>query len=255
VRSYLTQLGQPDRPVVFVVDNEPPAPFQIYGYTKLTSNTSRYGLPPGQIDRGYLYLGSIDGFTRSAPTLTGERTYDRLSRGFLEDAKEGIARSKEPPVVVLDSAFNVSGANADLSPEDLRSTPTAPTVVMVEDGIVRPVGDGSQPASRPSDDEAGFWHVGVVLLGLLLLLLPGFLAIAWFVPRASLAEMLGMVPALALLLLVLIGIAVLAVARSPFSGTLAWVSLGLALLLGGALRLWSRRSIPRSGLTHGSSIS
>jgi hypothetical protein len=260
VRSYLTNLQQPERPVVFVVDNKPPAPFQIYGYTKLTANTSRYALPPGQIDRGYLYLGSMDRFMRSAPTLTGEHTYDKLSRGFLDDAKHGVARSSgQKPIVVLDSAFNASGANADVAPESLVSSDLDADVLTVDRGKVTPLSAGSEVADLSGDvrihTAPSIWHSGLVVLGLLLLLLPGLLAISWFVPGASLAEMLGMVPALALALLALIGIVVLAVARSPFSGTLAWVSLGLAVLLGAVLRVLSWRALPRGRVTYGSTTS
>jgi uncharacterized membrane protein SirB2 len=58
--------------------------------------------------------------------------------------------------------------------------------------------------------------------------------------RPSLAEMLGIVPALSLALLSLAGIVVLAITRAPFSGAVPWA--GLALSLGLAFALPRRRS-------------
>ena len=77
---------------------------------------------------------------------------------------------------------------------------------------------------------------------MLALLLPGFLALDWFFPRASFGEMLGLVPALSLALLSLIGIPVLGITRSPFSGVIAWLCLALAVLLGASLRVRARNS-------------
>ncbi|MDP9234208.1 MAG: hypothetical protein M3P01_06610, partial [Actinomycetota bacterium] len=214
LRAYLANLSQPDRPVVFVVDNKPPAPFQIYGFTKLAGNTSRYGLPDGQVDRGYLYLGALRNLLHSRPTLTGNHTYDRLSKGFLADAQRGIAASGGKPLVVLDSAFNASGTNAgaligQLSTKDItRALGAQPAtldadLVKVNDG--RAFGSRGGPTlvipTRPAPIHTSIWHLFVVLMGLLALLLPGFLAVAWFVPGASVAEMLGIVPALSMALL------------------------------------------------------
>ena len=205
LRSYLAKGGEPDRPVVFVVDNKPPAPFQIYGFTKLAGNTSRYGLPPGQIDRGYLYLGSLGNFLGSKPTLTGDGTYDRLSKGFLEDAKRGIAASGHRPIVVVDYAFNASGANTVGPLPPVSASDLTTDRVTVSEGQV--IVGGEAAGSAPAPVHVSGWHALAVLLGLIVLLLPGLLAIEWFLPGASIAEMLGMVPALSMALLALIGIA------------------------------------------------
>jgi hypothetical protein len=257
LRSYLASLGTPDRPVVFVVDNKPPAPFQIYGFSKLTGNTSRYGLPSGQIDHGYLYLGSLGNFALSRPTLIGDPTYDKLSRGFLADTQNGIATSGRRPLVVLDSVFNVTGTNARPTATAKLPTALASNLVEVSHGRVTssaaPVSSAGSTSSGASG--APLWHVLVVVLGLALLLLPGALSVSWFAPEASFAQMLGLVPALSAASLALIGIVVLAVARSPFSGVLAWLCLGLACLAGAFLRVRSWRSLPRGRYTYGSSLS
>jgi hypothetical protein len=252
LRSYLTRLGQPDRPVVFVTDNKPPAPFQIYGFTKLTGNTSRYGLPPGQIDRGFLYLGSFARFARSAPTLTGDSTYDRLSQGFLEDARRGIASSGRKPLVVLDAAFNVSGSNERL--QGARLHMRGADVVEVSDGRVTALGGPAPFTTHRTNLQAPIWHIGVVVLGLILLLLPGLLAIKWFLPDALLPDMLGMVPALSMALLSLVGIVVLALTRSPFSGSTAWLCVALCLVLAALLRMRAWNSIPRNRATYGRNL-
>jgi hypothetical protein len=80
--------------------------------------------------------------------------------------------------------------------------------------------------------------------GLILLLLPGALALRGFFRDASLADALGMVPALSMALATLAGIAVLAVARGPFTATWAWVAYGLALVAGVAMLLRARASTP-----------
>jgi hypothetical protein len=257
LRSYLASLGTPDRPVVFVVDNKPPAPFQIYGFSKLTGNTSRYGLPSGQIDHGYLYLGSLGNFALSRPTLIGDPTYDKLSRGFLADTQNGIATSGRRPLVVLDSVFNVTGTNARPTATAKLPTALASNLVEVSHGRVTSSGAPVSSAGSTSSGASGapLRHVLVVVLGLALLLLPGALSVSWFAPEASFAQMLGLVPALSSASLALIGIVVLAVARSPFSGVLAWLCLGLACLAGAFLRVRSRRSLPRGRYTYGSSLS
>jgi hypothetical protein len=218
-----------ERPVVFVIDDEASG-FQIWGYTKLAGNTSRYGLPPGQIDEGYLYLGSLANYLRDRPTVTGEATYDRLSPALLNDARAGERRAGREPIVVVAAAFNPSGANADIAAgrEALPPEAVDAEVWVVRDGVVEGMSSeapavGGTPAEE--GDDPGIVHVAVVILGLLALLLPGALALRWFVPRAGWAEAVGMVPALSMSLLTLAGFAVLAIARAPFDTPLAWVSL------------------------------
>jgi uncharacterized membrane protein SirB2 len=95
----------------------------------------------------------------------------------------------------------------------------------------------------------------VVALGLLLLLVPGLLAVAWFAPDASFAQRLGLVPALSAALLALTGIVILAIVRSPFSGVIPWLCLAVTTLLSALLWARSRSSLPRGRFTYGSSLS
>jgi hypothetical protein len=241
-------LATNERPVVFVIDDAD-ASFQIWGFTKLSGNTSRYALPHGHIDDGYLYLGSLDNFLAGKPTLKGDKTYDKLSPALLADAEEGIEASGRAPIVVVASAFNTTGANAAVAAG--RAPPprsSAAAVVVVHDGRVAGAGRladlsrlrSSPPLSAPSEPShgPGALHIARVLGGLALLCLPGALAFRWFVRDGTFAEALGMVPALSVALLALAGIGVLAVARSPFSGGLVWTALAGAV--GAGILAWLR---------------
>ncbi len=238
LRAQLT-VGDKDRPVVFVIDDEPSP--QIWGHTKLSGNTSRYGLPPGQIDQGYLYLGSLENYLADKPTTTGDATYDRVSPALLADAREGIRRSGEDPIVVVADAFNPAGANAALvSGESKGPAVNLNTVWILRDGKVVKTGAAAPPSPGPPVGDtnagvAGALHIGRVLGGLALLILPGVFLLRWCWPGASWAEGIAMAPALGFSLVTLAGIAALAVVRGPFSGTVAAVSLAGAIVLAAVL--------------------
>jgi hypothetical protein len=245
-----------DRPVVFVIDDETTT-FQIWGFTKLSGNTSRYGLPPGRIDNAYMYLGSLKSFLAGEPTERGERTYDRLSRALLEDAAAATSESGKEPLVVVASAFNATGSNAELASGEAELPPARGVagIWAVSDGRItaspggaraapdRAGGDGDQPSSG-----SGVVHLVRLLAAFALMLLPGALAFRWLVPGGSFAEALGMVPALALALLAGSGIAVLAVTRAELSPSLALVSVALALAVAAATR--ALPTVARSGVSH-----
>lgn len=231
-------IGASDRPVVFVIDDAT-AGFQIWGFTKLSGNTSRYGLPAGRIGEGYLYLGSLGNFLRDRPTLRGEKTYDRLSPALLADARRGMASSEKAPIVVVASAFNVTGANVEVASG--RAPPPSPgggtEVLSVHDGAV--VSSTGPVGTAPSAPRPGTLHLLRLLAGIALLLVPGLLAFRLLVPQGTTAEAVGMVPGLSLALLSLAGIVVLAVARSSFSTVLALVAVALAGAVSVALRALS----------------
>jgi hypothetical protein len=232
-----------NRPVVFVIDDEPAEPFQIWGFTKLSGNTSRYGLPAGQIDRGFLYLGSLDNYLSDRPTERGDETYDKLSPALLEDTRGGIQRSNRDPIVVVASAFNHTGANTDIASGRKPPAETDAEVWVLNSEGVNNSGISERPLGE--SDDGGFLHLLRVLAGLALLLLPGYLCLRYFVSQPGLPEVIGMVPSLALGILTLAGVVTLAVFRSPFSGALAAVALGIALLASGvAFVLSGRRPAP-----------
>ncbi|HYI45522.1 MAG TPA: hypothetical protein VE174_08725 [Actinomycetota bacterium] len=244
-----------DRPVVFVIDDEPPEPFQIYGFSKLSGNTSRYGLPPGQIDQGYLYLGSLENLVAGEPTSTGDETYDQLSIDLLEDTHGGIEGSEAAPVIVLAEIFNPAGANVETASGDSELTTEIlgqmedpdTTLLTVHDGAVfrwLPGGDEGPSSTHvtnvPATTPSSALHIPVVLWGLILMLLPGYLALNYFLPDAGLAEGLGLVPAISLAMTSLVGITLIAVLRQPFGPAMAWITLAITIGISVALRSLGR---------------
>ena len=229
LRAYLgTQ--DPDRPVVFIADDEPPLPFQIYAFAKLTGNTSRYGLPEGMIDQGYLYLGSLQNYLNGEPTERGDKTYDELSPALLEDVEKGIALSGEKPIVVVASQFNKAGSNA--SNPAVAGAAADADVVTVTDGQVTLGGEPvelAEPLALKSEN--GLLHLGRLLGGLLLLLVPGVIAFRGLLPDGDFAEGLGMVPALSTAFLAFAAVVVIAVARQPFTLGLALITVVVAAVI------------------------
>jgi hypothetical protein len=91
--------------------------------------------------------------------------------------------------------------------------------------------------------EGGGLNLLRTLAGLLLLLVPGFFAARAALSGAGAAELVGLVPALAMASLGLGGIMVLAIASAPLSALLAWTILGLVAALLGVV-LAARRGSP-----------
>ena len=111
---------------MFIIDDEPAQPFQIYGFSKLSGNTSRYGVPHGQIDQAHFYLGSLDNYLAGEPTLTGEETYDKVSRASLEESQAAIEASGLIPGNDRCGGLQRQGReHHDLRPHGLRSRTSA----------------------------------------------------------------------------------------------------------------------------------
>jgi hypothetical protein len=246
VRAALA--GQPEgRPVVFIMDAELPNPFQIWAFAKLNGNISRYGMPAGRIDDAYMYVGAFENYLAGEPTERGDETYDKLSPETLDDATAGIEASGHQPVVILASIFNPPGSANE---EAARTTPdrltvtagleSAPEIWTVEGGTV--VKADLTQVTAPPAEEPGALHIARAIGGLLLLLLPGALALRWFLRDAVFADTLGMVPALSMAMLTFAGIVVLAIVRSPFSAFWTWVTLALTLATGAVLFVRSRNA-------------
>jgi hypothetical protein len=241
--------GEPEgRAVVFVMDAEVPNPFQIWAFAKLNGNISRYAMPAGGIDNAYMYVGSIENYLAGEPTERGNETYDMLSPETLDDATDGIG-DEQQPIVILASVFNPPGsANEDAAkstPDRLEVTAgleSGPEIWTVHDGTVTK-SDLNEVTAPPAEDP-GSLHVVRVIGGLLLLLLPGLLALRWFLRDAVFADALGMVPALSMALLTIAGIVMLAIIRSPFTPTWAWVTYALTLAASAVMLLQSRRTAP-----------
>jgi hypothetical protein len=248
LRTNLAARTSEDTPVVFVIDDEPGRPFQIWGFTKLAGNTSRFGMPRGQIDRAYLYLGSLENYLAGVPTERGEETYDKLSPALLEDARAGVEASEEEPIVVVAQIFNGTGSNAALAAgEEGLSVDGDATVWVLGDGTVTEV-TAAGPTQRSAAGDGGSSgpaHLLWVLVALIALLVPGYLLLRRVLPQADLAVAVGMAPVLSISVLTLVGIAVLAIARAPMSSSIAWITAAIALGLAwiaGVGTLGSRRA-------------
>ena len=249
-----------DTPVIFAIDQEDRSQ-QIWGYTKLSGNISRYGLPGGMIDQGYMYLGSLENLLQDSPTdpegeaieqgscdpdeaeeaLSGD-VYTALSRETLCDVQDNATGA---PIIVVAQAFNATGFNAEIASGALEGAPDIAgvgEVWAVAEGEVTNVLGGEPPATEPPDDDASALHLLRVVIGFLLLLLPGALAFRYFLPDGHpVAESLGMVPALSLLALSLVGMVLVAVIRAPFDSPVAWTTLAITTLLCAGLLVLGRR--------------
>jgi hypothetical protein len=245
LRGQLEAGVDPARPVVFVIDEET-STFQIWGFTKLSGNTSRFGLPRGQIDKGYLYLGSLDNYLAGRPTLReGQETYNKVSRATARGTQHVAEVSGRDPLVVVVQSFNATASNADVASGRTRPPAGGNVWVVNDHGLTkysdgRRVGDVPLAAASTSSDDGGLLHILRIAGALLLLALPGWLAFRFFVPGGGFALGLGMVPALASAILTFVGTIALAVARSPFSGAVMWISVIVSILLAAALRVRAR---------------
>ena len=241
LRAALESSGDTDRPVVFVIDDRPPKPFQIWAFAKLSGNTSRHGLPDGQIDRGYLYLGSLENYLAGEVTTFGEETYDKISPAILEDAEKGIEEAGKEPIVVLASVFNAAGENVELAAGDTELPSSDADILVVNGNEVTSAAGEEQPLAPEESDPSPIIRTILGLLGLAILALPGWLALRWFVPDATFPETLGLVPALSTAILVPVTFVVLAAVRSPFEPLVAWACVILSIGLGAFLGLRARR--------------
>jgi hypothetical protein len=258
LRLALNAETDEDRPVVFVIDFDPESfsnQFQVWGDTKLAGNTSRYGLPPGQVDQAYMYLGTVGRAVRGDATLIGdevrrtgeecdndllgEQTYDCLSNGLQADIEEGT--EGEAPIYVVASIFNETGANVEVASGDSQVIADGTDIWTVNDGEVSIATTGASLQPESSDKSGGILHLLRVLGLLVLMLVPGYLALRYFFPDATIAEAIGMVPALSIGLLTLTGIVVLAIVRSPLDGIVPWLVLVVAAGIGVFLRITGPR--------------
>ena len=258
LESHLAALDE-DTPVVFVIDQESRNQ-QVWGFTKLSGNTSHYGLPDGMIDQGYIYLGSVENFLAGRPT-TAEGGGASPGLCDLEAAKQALsddvygslsaqtlcdfqANAEREPVVVVAEAFNASGFNAELATGEAVADPVAQELdLWVVAGGEVTAAAGEVPPAPPREDDSSPLHFVQVLVGFALLLLPGALAFRFLLPDAEpFAEGLGMVPALSVLVLSVVGAGVVATLRAPLDIVAAYVTLAVAFALAGLMFLRARRS-------------
>jgi hypothetical protein len=249
LRANLAAMNELERPVVFVLDVRPPeieTLAQSWGITQVNGNTARHGMPPGQVEWALVYQGSIENFLQGRPTITGNAGYDRLARETWASVREGLEGAGEP-LVVLASTLNENGPNARIAAgeQPLPDAGAEVDVWLLHDGLVEVVRGDTRPVlgsaeEVPGTPSGGLPHALWVAVAVGLLLLPGVLAARWFVPDADVAQIAGMGPALSLVFTVVVVTLVLAITRSPYSQTLAVVTLAVAATVGAGLG-WSAR--------------
>jgi len=249
LRRAMEENVDPSRPVVFVMDEETtPTLAQIWGKTQLYGNTSRYGVPRGHLDRVFIYQGSLQNFLDGRPTITGDSGYDRLARASSEDTQQGTQETGEQPVVVVAQIFNLSRSNAEIATGDEPVPTTGTEVWVLNEGRITRWENGAstelQVPSPPETDEGGLLHVLRVIGAIAIMLLPGFLALRWFLPDADYAASAGIAVAMSLGAVVLLGTVGIAVTRSAFSEGLAWVVVAVAVIAALGLMMRPARGRP-----------
>jgi MFS family permease len=237
-----------DRPIVFV--NDYPPQRVAWGWGKTFANIARAGLASDQAERSVVYFGTVEDFLADRPSVAGEPTYDRVSRGFHEDAVERLAGYEEEPVAFLVAAFNPNTPNAELIAD---YTQIGPGVALIEaPGLAEPDPEAVEAATQAGRaaeaavaDPPGILSDPLHLLrvvGLLafLLVVPGLIAARWFELEDGPVK-LALVPGLSIGLLLASGTVVVAVTRSGFGAAQGWTTVALAVGVAVALALLARR--------------
>lgn len=231
-------LGGTDRPVVFTVTTDAQAPERIWGAVKRAGNVSRYGVPGRLLDDTYVCLGDpMSCALRRAIGEPGSYVHE-LSAATLDDIARGLAAQDAAPILIDAAIFNPGAATQRPAVH-----PDRVTVWTVDDGKVTEARSGEVLAAADwsgTEDPSPLRPLAA-LGGLSLLLLPGWFVLRRVLPGASLAEVLALVPALSCAALVLCGLALMALTRTPFSTVAAVGTLALALLGGLAVLVSSPR--------------
>ncbi|MBI2239048.1 MAG: MFS transporter, partial [Actinobacteria bacterium] len=241
---------EPGHPVVFVLNFGDT--YQSYGWAKTFTNVSRTGLPGDAVKRSASYFGDVQSFLVGEPTVLTDPTYNKMSRGFYREMQETLADYPEPPVVFLIRQFNGNTDNTAL----LDQEPGPSYLMKLGDDVAVVTGSGlvtpspetvaaaraaEQRTAQAYADHPGIFgnplHTLRVLLGLaLLLVVPGLIASRWF-ELDDFPTRLALVPGVSIALVVLSGIAVVAVTRRPFGAGAGWASVAVAVLAAALLRV------------------
>jgi hypothetical protein len=246
---------EPNHPIVFIANFRDA--YQSYGWAKTYTNVSRAGLPGDAVERDFTYWGSVEDFLAGRPTVLTDPVYDKMSRGFYDELRLGLKGYAEPPVVFLVRQFNGGTGNADLLDRD------PPPEYLIKIGsdigivtganLVTPSPDAIDAAREAEARTAALYanHPGIfgnlghtlrVLFGLaLLIVLPGLVASRWFDLEEDPWIRIALIPALSFVLVVIAGILVVSVTRSPLGTVHAWIALAVAVAIAGALAVLRTR--------------
>ncbi|HJR99150.1 MAG TPA: MFS transporter [Actinomycetota bacterium] len=190
-----------------------------------------------------------------------------------EDFRPRFEEFGEPPVVFLIGQFygglcnGVEDCSAEMQQQTLDATTSrgvevGPDVFVIEgDGLYSPPPEVVERAQQAAAEEATKFraHPGalenlpqnllVVALLSLLLIVPGWLASSWLGIRTTI-DRIALIPGMSVVIVLLAGIAVLAVWRGPLTTAKGWTVVAVALAVGAALRVaeaWLRRPLESLG--------
>lgn len=245
----------PGAPIVFVVHPKPR--LRSWGNAKQSTNFLLAALDGDQIDRAYVFVGTVQDFLARRPTVTGDPTFDRISRGYLAYLGAELSRAGRPPVAfVLPSLYRTSSTHSSGALMALGLDlwlVRGSWLAEPSDAAIRDADRAMELESRASrGDGPGFTagHIGRVAGGLaLLLVVPGLLAARGLGLR-DFPTQLALVPGVSLALSVAAGVLVVAVRRSPFDATTAWTSVVLAVACAALVGVLSFR-LTRRRYRHG----
>jgi len=246
-RAYAA--GEPARPIVFIIHPRPEV-IRAWGLAKQDSNVTLAGLDGAEVTRTYMYVGDPAEFIAGQPTVTGYPIFDRLSRGFLDDLRAGLARYAEAPVVLYLPQLNASGT----PPTESQAVQIALGVQLLQGpDLAAPSPEAAEAAAQARDSEVRAQarppgrahdpaHLARVIGGILLLMaLPGLIAMRWF-RLDDMPSRIALIPGLSLAMVTAAAILVIVVHRGPFGAADGWASLGLAFVAAiGLARLAHRR--------------
>lgn len=218
LHNYLGEAAVDD--IVFVVDSENPEPERLYGFVKRAGNVSRYGVPAELQDRTSIYLGSTLSLLEGRATPVNDY-HETLSESTLSE----IDPIEPDDVVVVPEVFNRTGVNAPLTDARRHERP-----IYVADGRVSQPILHAEPRTRTPLLER--W--ARVVLGTLLLLIPGFLLTRALLTDATSAYS-GFAVAATGALVASVTIIALAITQRPLTPAVAWSSLLISNAIAAAL--------------------
>jgi len=199
----------------------------------------------------------------------GEKALCDPDEKLADDFEPRFEELSEPPVVFLIGQYygglcnGVDDCSADIEQQNLEAATSqgvevGPDVYVIEgEGLWSPPADVVERAQAAAAEEAAKFeaHPGplenlpqnllVIALLALLLIVPGWLASNWLGLRTT-VDRIALIPGMSVVLVLLAGIAVLAVWRGPLSVAKGWTVVAVAIGIGAALGVadaWLRKPL------------
>jgi hypothetical protein len=263
------------RPIAFVVNYRHDR--RAWGWAKTYANSSRAGLTGDKVLRSVVYFGALEDYLAGRPTGVsaagcehrmgpgrGEGqadyvdVYKRVSCGFFLNMRTRLANlgGGKPSAfligrynqgtdneTVLDPTQRIASVGTLLGPDV--TVLTAPRLAPTSQSGVDAGRDAWRAESAALADPAGrladpLHLLRVLLVVGLILLVPGLLAMRWF-ELESFPVRFALVPGISLGLVMLSGVAVVALHRAPFGMLDGVATIALAIAIGAGLHGLARR--------------